>query len=100
MSVESRKRSLTLEDDQARKKQKRLSSSVEVPVKEPAPKAAQHISPIITPDELAKKGLRRGIALALQQVGFEGAAPEAMESFVAMTETCKAALVQYTLGAG
>ncbi|KAK3942922.1 transcription initiation factor TFIID subunit 8 [Diplogelasinospora grovesii] len=94
MSVESRKRSLTLEDDQARKKQKRLSSSVEVPVKEPAPKAAQHVSPIITPDELAKKGLRRGIALALQQVGFEGAAPEAMESFVAMTETYLSSLME------
>jgi hypothetical protein len=37
---------------------------------------------------LAKKGLRRGIALALQKVGFDSAAPEAMESFAAMAEMC------------
>lgn len=50
--------------------------------------SSPYASSMTTTDELAKKGLRRGIALALQKVGFESAAPEAMESFVAMTETC------------
>ncbi|KAH7629576.1 Bromodomain associated-domain-containing protein [Sordaria sp. MPI-SDFR-AT-0083] len=40
-----------------------------------------------TPDELAKNGLRRTIALALETVGFDGATPEALESFTLMTET-------------
>jgi hypothetical protein len=50
--------------------------------------SSPYSSAAVTADELAKKGLRRGIALALQKVGFEGAAPEAMESFAAMAETC------------
>lgn len=41
-----------------------------------------------TPDGLAKNGLRRSIALALETVGFDGATPEAIESFTVMTETC------------
>ncbi|KAK1781424.1 WD40-repeat-containing domain protein [Copromyces sp. CBS 386.78] len=40
-----------------------------------------------SPDELAKNGLRRTIALALETVGFDGATPEALESFTIMTET-------------
>ena len=44
---------------------------------------------LTTPEELARKALRRSLALALQNVGFDSAAPEAMESFVTMTETCK-----------
>lgn len=50
--------------------------------------ASPYSSSIVTTDELAKKGLRRGIALAMQKVGFEGAAPEAMESFAVLAETC------------
>ncbi|KAK3954424.1 WD40-repeat-containing domain protein [Pseudoneurospora amorphoporcata] len=40
-----------------------------------------------SPDELAKNGLRRTIALALETVGFDGATPEALESFTIMTES-------------
>ncbi|KAH6613594.1 Bromodomain associated-domain-containing protein [Chaetomium sp. MPI-SDFR-AT-0129] len=39
-----------------------------------------------TREDSAVKGLRRTIALTLEKVGFDGAAPEAMESFTAMTE--------------
>ena len=42
-----------------------------------------------TVDELAKKGLRRGIALTLKRVGFGSATPDAMEGFVAMAEMCQ-----------
>ncbi|KAL2130044.1 hypothetical protein VTI74DRAFT_6955 [Chaetomium olivicolor] len=56
--------------------------------------ASPYASAAATSDELAKKGLRRGIALALQKVGFEGAAPEAMESFAAMAEAYITSLVQ------
>ncbi|KAK3317005.1 Bromodomain associated-domain-containing protein [Apodospora peruviana] len=44
-------------------------------------------SKLVSPDELAKKALRRSIALALEKVGFDASIPEAMESFVAMTES-------------
>ncbi|KAM7223046.1 hypothetical protein V8F06_001602 [Rhypophila decipiens] len=47
-----------------------------------------------TPDSIAKTGLQRSIALALQKVGFESAAPEAMESFVAWTEKYMTSLIE------
>ena len=50
--------------------------------------SSPYASTATTTDELANKGLRRAIALALEKVGFESAAPEAMESFAAMAETC------------
>lgn len=51
--------------------------------------SSPYSSQLVTADELANKGLRRGIALALDKVGFDGAAPEAMESFAAMAEACQ-----------
>lgn len=36
-----------------------------------------------------REGLQRSVALALDHVGFEAASEEAMESFIAMTETCQ-----------
>jgi hypothetical protein len=51
--------------------------------------AARAPPKIPTTAELARAGLRRGITLALKQVGFESASAEAMESFTAITETCK-----------
>lgn len=44
-----------------------------------------------TADTIASEGLRRGIALVLEKVGFESASPDAMEAFVSMTDKCKAA---------
>lgn len=42
-----------------------------------------------TSAELARAGLRRSITLALDQVGFDSASEEAMESFSSIVETCK-----------
>lgn len=42
-----------------------------------------------TADTLASDGLRRGIALVLQKVGFESASADAMEEFISMTDKCK-----------
>lgn len=86
MSSESRKRPAEAEDGTQTKRQRLQSSHAILSVGNLA--SCPYASPIVTADEMAKKGLRRGIALALQKVGFEGAAPEAMESFVAMAETC------------
>lgn len=41
-----------------------------------------------SPEHQAQLGLKRSIALALQHVGFDGATPEAMESYAATVETC------------
>ncbi len=46
-------------------------------------------SSLVTPDELAKKGLRRSIGLVLEKVGFHSADAQAMEMFTQMAETCK-----------
>ncbi|KAK5659074.1 hypothetical protein OQA88_1163 [Cercophora sp. LCS_1] len=51
-------------------------------------------SSLVTAEELARAGMRRGIALTLSKVGFEGASPDAMESFIAMAETYLASMVQ------
>lgn len=46
-----------------------------------------------TATELARTGLRRGIALTLEQVGFDSSSEEAMESFTNIVETCMAVLI-------
>lgn len=48
------------------------------------------------PDTMGRDGLRRSIALALQQVGFDSATPEALESMTSTAETC----MFYTGGPG
>lgn len=40
-------------------------------------------------DYQAKSGLERSIGLALQQVGFDSATPEAMQGFLGAVETCE-----------
>lgn len=87
MATESRKRPAQPDRNGADAKRQRIQpphALFSVGPSAPSPFS----SGAMTTDELAKKGLRRGIALALQKVGFEGAAPEAMESFATMAETC------------
>ncbi|KAK4175003.1 WD40-repeat-containing domain protein [Triangularia setosa] len=47
------------------------------------------ISPSITHEEIARAGLRRAIALALNHVGFDSSAKDAMEMFTSMVEECR-----------
>ncbi|KAL2017939.1 hypothetical protein VTK56DRAFT_1531 [Thermocarpiscus australiensis] len=93
MPSESRKRPAEADQNGSQSKRQRLRSSHTL-LSFGKLGASPYCSPIVTTDELAKKGLRRGIALALQKVGFEGAATEAMESFVVMVETYITSLVQ------
>lgn len=51
---------------------------------------AHEATGMITSGEVARAGIRRGIALALDQVGFEGATEEALESFTSIVDTCEA----------
>lgn len=89
----TRKRALTSQDDTPQTKRQRTSSrssateSNEVATRSDAPPR-----PIST-DELARKGLRRSIALVLERVGFDATSGEAMESFANIVETCKPARV-------
>ncbi|KAJ9156657.1 Transcription initiation factor TFIID subunit 8 [Pleurostoma richardsiae] len=55
------------------------------PASDVQPSAAKTSQP--TFNEQARMGLRRGILLALDHVGFESATEEALQSFVNMTET-------------
>ncbi|KAL2258190.1 hypothetical protein VTK26DRAFT_8591 [Humicola hyalothermophila] len=93
MASDSRKRPAVNGPDASPAKRQRLQSPNTILSVGPLG-SSQHASSAITTDELAKKGLRRGIALALQKVGFDSAAPEAMESFAAMAETYLTSLVQ------
>jgi hypothetical protein len=52
------------------------------------PSVASFLQPDHRPDDFAHAGLRRGIALALDHVGFDGANPIAVESFALATEEC------------
>jgi len=88
MSTESRRRSPEPDQDGPGAKRQRLQSPHTI-LSVGTPGASPYSSQMVTADDLANKGLRRGIALALDKVGFDGAAPEAMESFAAMAEACK-----------
>jgi hypothetical protein len=66
-----------------------MTSSYIILRSEVSEESERHLAVLTTAEELARKGLRRSIALALQKVGFEGATPDAMESFVSMTEECR-----------
>ena len=90
MSTESRKRSPDVqEDDGPGAKRKRVTPSTVI-LRTEYTDRLPHSPTLATPEELARRGLRRSIALTLQKVGFESASPDAMESFVSLTETCKA----------
>jgi hypothetical protein len=88
MATEPRKRSAEPDHDASPAKRQRLQSPQTI-LSLGALGSSPYSSQLVTADELANKGLRRGIALALDQVGFVGAAPEAMESFTAMAEACQ-----------
>lgn len=90
MAQESRKRPAKNEDDQSSAKRQRTQDLGLVLSTGKIGDSPYSSSTLTTAEELARKGLRRSIALTLQKVGFEGAAPEVIESFVSMTETCKA----------
>ncbi|ORY56318.1 uncharacterized protein BCR38DRAFT_355897 [Pseudomassariella vexata] len=47
-------------------------------------------------DDGMRQGLRRGIALALQHVGFDSATEESLESFTATVETYLATFIEHT----
>jgi hypothetical protein len=87
MSIESRKRPAATDHDGSDAKRQRVQSPhVVLSVGKIGASSCASAAP--TTDEVANKGLRRAVALALEKVGFEGAAPEAMESFTAMVEAC------------
>jgi len=88
MALESRKRSADGDDDQPGAKRQRITPSNIILKYEPSAEQQQCLGARTTVEELARKGLRRSIALTLQKVGFEGAMPEAMESFVSIAEEC------------
>jgi hypothetical protein len=87
MSTASRKRPAEPDKDGADAKRQRVQPPSTILSLGPLG-SSPHSSTAATTDELANKGLRRAIALALEKVGFDSAAPEAMESFAAMAETC------------
>jgi hypothetical protein len=84
----SRKRSSISEYDVSEVKKQKMSSSDDEAALSGAAATIQGRSSIITTDEMARKGVRRGIALALNQVGFDGASEESLESFATMVDTC------------
>jgi transcription initiation factor TFIID subunit 8 len=90
--AEPRKRRPTQDGDLDRPSSKRARTRAEddIPLEEDVSlqSDALHLPSI---DELAKNGLRRGVVLALQQVGFESASPAVLEGFTNMTETCELA---------
>ncbi|KAK4154046.1 WD40-repeat-containing domain protein [Chaetomidium leptoderma] len=86
MLVESRKRPVeTAQDDSHAKRQCMQSPRTVLSVGKLA--SSRYSSAAVTTDEAAMAGLRRPIALALEQVGFDGATPEAIESFAAEVHT-------------
>lgn len=88
MAADSRKRSAEPNDDEPAAKRKReMPSSVILAIGPPEDSPCS--VDLATSEELARKALRRSLSLVLQKVGFDTATPDAMESFVSMTETCK-----------
>jgi len=88
MAADPRKRSAEPNDDQPPAKRKReMPSSVILAIGPPEESPCS--IDLATSEELARKAMRRSLSLALQKVGFDSATPDAMESFVSMTEICK-----------
>lgn len=89
MATDSRKRPADAEGAQpSQSKRPKTNTSIRTILAVEAIGKSPNASTAPTPDGLAKNGLRRSIALALETVGFDGATPEAIESFTIMTETC------------
>ncbi|KAK3348428.1 Bromodomain associated-domain-containing protein [Neurospora tetraspora] len=88
MATDSRKRPADAEGAQpSQSKRPKTNTSIRTILAVEAIGKSPNASTAPTPDGLAKNGLRRSIALALETVGFDGATPEAIESFTIMTET-------------
>ncbi|KAJ4390401.1 hypothetical protein N0V85_007256 [Neurospora sp. IMI 360204] len=88
MATDSRKRPADAEGAQpSQSKRPKTNTSLRTILAVEAIGKSPNASTAPTPDGLAKNGLRRSIALALETVGFDGATPEAIESFTIMTET-------------
>jgi hypothetical protein len=88
MAMETRKRSAEDGENEPDAKRQRVENP-SIVVQFQGHGKSEHVSALTTAEELARTGLRRGIALALQKVGFDGASPDAMESFVSMAEECR-----------
>ncbi|KAK4120083.1 hypothetical protein N657DRAFT_636777 [Parathielavia appendiculata] len=93
MSADSRKRPAEVSENGSVSKRQRLQSPYTI-LSVGQTGFSPYSSVAATVDELGKKGLRRGIALALQKVGFGSAEPEAMESFTLMAETYLTSLAE------
>jgi hypothetical protein len=92
MATESRKRPSPADSELPQTKRQCTVQHPDLPSDQADSQPSTNRPVTVGQDEIAKKGLERGIALVLQRVGFESATPEAMESFVSMTETCAFAL--------
>lgn len=86
-TLSARKRALSSQNDMPESKRRRRSSADLAQTSEISTRSHESSS-TLTADEVAKKGLRRSIALVLDRVGFDSASEEAMESFATMVETC------------
>ncbi|EGO55923.1 hypothetical protein NEUTE1DRAFT_124233 [Neurospora tetrasperma FGSC 2508] len=88
MATDSRKRPVDAEGAQpSQPKRPKTNTSIRTILAVDAIGNSSKATTAPTPDGLAKNGLRRSIALALETVGFDGATSEAIESFTIMTET-------------
>lgn len=88
MAADSRKRLAEPTDDEPPSKRKRETPSSVILAIGPPEESPCSID-LATSEELARKAMRRSLSLVLQKVGFDTATPDAMESFVSMTEICK-----------
>ncbi|OLN86324.1 Transcription initiation factor TFIID subunit 8 [Colletotrichum chlorophyti] len=90
-----RKHSLPSEDDESRSKRQRTEPRMSVTPADDRELSQPGATKVTIPslDYQAKSGMERSIGLALQQVGFDAATPEAMDSFLAMVEAYMASFV-------
>ncbi|KAK1762595.1 WD40 repeat-like protein [Phialemonium atrogriseum] len=89
----ARKRALSYQHDMPESKRRRRSFADLAQTSEISTRSHEPSS-TLTADEVAKKGLRRSIALVLDRVGFDSASEEAMESFTTMVETYMSSLAR------
>ncbi len=87
MESTSRKRPAPSDPDHPTSKRQRTSSSHTIPSPE-GTDIPRHGASVESPDELAKKGLRRSIGLVLDKIGFDSADHQALETFTQLAEAC------------
>jgi transcription initiation factor TFIID subunit 8 len=84
------KRSLSPADEQQpNPKRPRFEDSENVTIQIENQESRSIESSVPNPHYQARTGLQRSIAMVLNHDGFQGASPEAMESFTGMVETCE-----------